>query len=198
MPELEIGAYRDAHLEMDRLLRLSGPIYEKAVQIAVKIHAPFFTQVGPDLRHRLTGETIEDWVKGRRTSNPNDYSDYAPDTLEQVRHEMIEDACMRPSPKHVGKLFTELGETAAKELLKQWGTDWVKMIPGQRPGYVDKETPKPVRDAANTTNNPWSPRFVGDNSAREARIASCFKVSVKFAQALATAAHTVLSKPLYK
>ncbi len=89
---LELGQYRDPHLELDRLLRASGPILEKAVNVAVKIHAPFFTQVGPDLRHRTGGETMEEWVKGRRKSNPNDYADFIVDDENQLMHIYTEEA----------------------------------------------------------------------------------------------------------
>jgi len=62
--KLESGEYRDPFLTMEDLLRKTGPIAETAVQMAVKIHAPFFTQVGTDLRHRLTGATIEEMDEG--------------------------------------------------------------------------------------------------------------------------------------
>src|SRR5438105_597780 len=42
----EVGEYRDGHLELEALLRKSGPILETAVLPAVKLNAPFFVQVG--------------------------------------------------------------------------------------------------------------------------------------------------------
>ncbi|HEX3115220.1 MAG TPA: hypothetical protein VHQ48_07075, partial [Bradyrhizobium sp.] len=66
MTDRELGQHRDASLEIEEHARKSGPILESAVQMLIKIHAPFFSQIGPDLRHRVTGETIEEWIKGRR------------------------------------------------------------------------------------------------------------------------------------
>ena len=95
----ELGEHRDAHLEIERIARASGPILESAIQSLINLHAPFFSQTGPDLRHRLTGQTMEEWIAGRRKSNPNDYADYAPDDPEQALFVCIEEACLTPSPK---------------------------------------------------------------------------------------------------
>src|SRR4051812_46766769 len=98
----ELGEYRDAHLEMEDLLRKSGPILETAVAPAVKLHAPFFTQVGGDLRHRLTGVTLEEFVAGRRKTSPHEFADWTPDDPEQLLHTYIEEAMTAPSPKALG------------------------------------------------------------------------------------------------
>jgi hypothetical protein len=153
---LESGAYRDAHLELEELLRKSGPIYEKAVSLTVSTHAPFFVQTGPDFRHRLTGEAMADWVALRRTKTaPHDYADYLPDNPEQHKFNVIEDACLRTSPKTVGALFTLLGEGPAREILKQWNVDPVRMIPGTRPEYAEKAEGKKKSEPGD--NNPFNP-----------------------------------------
>jgi hypothetical protein len=164
----ELGEIRDAHLEIERLARASGPILESAVQSLISIHAPFFSQTGPDLRHRLTGQTIEEWVSARRKSNPNDYADYAPDDPEQTLHVTIEEACLTPSPKSVGRLFTLVGETRAKEILKTWDCDWVRMLPGKRPGYAEKKEPT----APQSSSNPYSDNFKGTPEERQQKIGS--------------------------
>ena len=156
---MESGAYRDPHLEMETLLRKSGPILEDAVQMCVKIHAPEFIQVGPDVRNRLTGELIEDFVKGRRKSNPNDYSDWVPDDPDQLLHVYTEEAfgpmCC---PKTVGRLYTFMNDPVRfAALAKAWGCENVlrDMNPGTRPtsdGDGDKKKSK-----GDGSNNPFDP-----------------------------------------
>jgi hypothetical protein len=155
----EIGEYRDASLEMERLARLSGPILESAVQALIKIHAPFFNQSGPDLRHRLTGQTIEEWIAERRKTNPNDYADYEPVSGEQIEFEIIENACLRPQPASLARLYKAVGEKRYHEILKQWGTDPAKMLPGKRPGYAEKEADDKPSGSAHS--NPWSDKWTG-------------------------------------
>lgn len=65
---------------------------------------------------------------------------------------------------------------------------------GVKPG--EKRT-EPT-DQANLSTNPWSARFRGDEAARAAKIASIIRTGTRFADALAKAAGTVVSKPLRK
>jgi hypothetical protein len=167
MSTREIGQHRDAHLEMERLARLSGPILETAVQSLIKIHAPFFNQSGPDLRHRLTGEMIEDFVTARRKTNPNDYADYEPVSGEQIEFEIIENACLRPQPATLAKLFKAVGENRYYEILKQWGTDPAKMLPGTRPGYVKEKKSGDKPDGPSARSNPWSDKWDGTPAGAE-------------------------------
>jgi hypothetical protein len=175
----ELGEYRDPHLEMETLARKSGPILESAVQMLVKIHAPHFTQTGPDLRHRKTGETIEDFVKGRRKSNPNDYADWTPDDPDQLMHLYSEEAFgAMCSPKTVGRLFTFMKDPARfAALAKAWGCDTVKMLPGVRPGAVgdggDKPKPKGTGE-----NNPFNPAktYAGGDTVRQNEIAKFIRL----------------------
>lgn len=197
-PANESGQHRDAHLEIEELARKSGPIKQTAVESVIAIHAPFFTQVGPDLRHRLTGETIEEYVRAYRTKHPEYYLDWTPDRPDQIEFEMIEDACLRPSPKSVGKLFTELGEQRAKELLKQWGTDWVRMLPGERPGYAEKKKIENGPPGGGGQNNPWSKAWVGSEDARDEKLGAIIKTGTKFAAQMAAAAGTTVGRPLRK
>jgi hypothetical protein len=182
---LKSGEYRDAHLELEEKLRKSGPIAETAVQIVVEDHSQFFVLTGDDYRHRLNGMTMDEWVADRRNkSAPHDYLDFEPVTEEQIGFEIIEDACLRPQPKTVGTLFKRLGEPRAKDILAQWGTDWVRMIPGQRPGYVDDQNASAEAQAKLATN-PWSKDFRGDAEAERLRI---IKTSTKMAAGMAKAA----------
>jgi hypothetical protein len=168
MTARELGAHRDAHLEMETLSRKSGPILESAVQMLISIHAPFFKQIGPDLRHLQTGETIEEWMKARRKSNPNDYADWTPDDPDQLLHTYIEEAMTTPSPKTLGRLYTFLKDpTRYNTLCAQWGCDPVRMIPGKRPGSDDEAKPKTSGE-----NNPFNPTKVyGSDQARQNEIA---------------------------
>jgi hypothetical protein len=198
MPQqFEIGATRDGHLEVERLLRESGPIKETAVQMGIKIYGRMFKQTGPDLRHVLTGETIEDWAKGRRKNSPGDYADFVPDDPDQLMHLYSEEAfgpmC---SPKTVTRLYKFMNDPGRfAELAKAWGCDTVRMLPGQRPGSVD-EVKKPA--AEGLSNNPWSASFHGDEDARNERIDAVCKTGTKLADALAKAAGTTLGRPLRK
>ncbi len=67
--------------------------------------------------------------------------------------------------------------------------------PGIKPG--EKRDSKKT-DEANASSNPWSAKFRGDETARAAKIASIIKQGTKLADALAKAAGTTVSKPLYK
>jgi hypothetical protein len=199
MSKLEFGGYRDPYLEWEEQIRRSGPIAESAVQNSLKIYPPMFKQIGPDLRHIQTGETMEEVIAKRRQTHPHEYLDYVPEvTEEQVMHEVIEDACLRPSPLHVGRLFKLVGETKAKEILAQWGTDWVKMIPGERPGYAKKKE-KTEDDGPRPSTNPWHPNFAGDANQRAAEQARIIKTGTKFALSMAKSAGVTLSgQPLRK
>ena len=183
MTARELGAHRDAHLEIETLARKSGPILESAVQMLVTIHAPFFRQIGPDLRHLQTGETIEEWMKGRRKSNPNDYADWTPDDPNQLLHTYIEEAMTTPSPKTLGRLYTFLKDpTRYKTLCAQWGCDPVRMIPGKRPGSDDEAKPK----AEKGERNPYNPTMV--YGSPEVRANECAKYIVAFGPASAARA----------
>jgi hypothetical protein len=140
----ESGQYRDAHIELEDLVRHAGPVQESFVQEQIKFHAPFYTQIGPDLRHRLTGKTIEeDYTPAAvRTKWPHGFLDWTSDSDEQVSHDTIENACLRPSPKNLGALFKLVGEKRYNEILKLWGTDPARMLPGTRPGYAEHEAKK--------------------------------------------------------
>jgi hypothetical protein len=183
---------------MEDLARKSGPILESAVQMLVVTHAPFFTKVGPELRHRLTGQTIEEFVAGRRKSNPNDYADYEPVTEEQVMHETIENACLTPSPASLAKLYKLVGELRYHALLKEWGTDAKRMLPGKRPGYAEKSEEKNDDGEMKGRNNPYSDNFDGTEEQRQARIASLLRTSgSKFVSSLAkSAGKTIANQPL--
>jgi hypothetical protein len=199
MSKREIGQHRDAHLELERLARLSGPILESAVQSLIAIHAQFFNQSGPDLRHRLTGQTIEEWVTERRKSNPNDYADYEPVSGEQIEHEIIENACLRPQPATLAKLFKAVGETRYHEILKMWGTDPARMLPGTRPGYVkEKSADKPEGPSARS--NPWSDKWDRTPAEAEAEKARLLRaLGTKACAAMAAACGvSVLGAPLRK
>jgi hypothetical protein len=169
MTTRQIGTYRDAHLELEHLMRQLPYILEKAVTSAVEIHAPFFHQSGPDLRHRLTGQTIEEWVAGRRKTNPNDFADYEPVSEEQVMHETIEDACLTPSPATLAKLYKAVGELRYRELLRQWGTDAARMLPGKRPGSVEQAAEGAAgEEKTRDSSNPWSPSWRGTEDEAQA------------------------------
>src|SRR5262245_48744470 len=120
----ELGEYRDPVLTMEALARASGPILESAVQELMNVHARFFRQRGPDLAHVVDGLTMEEWVAELRKTKPHMYADYLPATSEQILAEIIDEATLRPTPKAVGRLFKEVGELRAKEILAQAGTDW--------------------------------------------------------------------------
>ena len=166
----ELGEYRDAHLEIEGLARKSGPILESAVQALIQIHAPFFRQIGPDLRHIQTGETIEEWMPKRRKSNPNDYADWTPDDPDQLMHLYTEEAYLTPSPKTVGRLYTFMKDPVRfAALAKAWGCDTVKMLPGKRPGSDDE--PK-AKGGDASARSPFNPARKYDNDLdRQAEIA---------------------------
>jgi hypothetical protein len=165
-----IGEYRDAHLEMETLLRKSGPILETAVVTNVNIYAKGFTQVGPDLRDRLTGKTIEEFVAGRRKSNPNDYADWVPDDPNQLMHVYAEEAFgPQCSPKTVTRLYNFMNDPPRfKALAKQWGCDTVRMLPGTRPGTTSgtKADEKPA--GPSLSQNPWSEQYLKHHSPIDA------------------------------
>src|SRR5476651_533713 len=124
----EIGGYRDAHLEAEELVRRAGPVLESFVQERILLDGPRFKQVGPDLRDLLTGITIEEFYDPveMRKKWPHGFADWMPDTEEQISWATIENACLRPSPKHVAELFKLVGEKRAREIMAQWGADPVK------------------------------------------------------------------------
>jgi hypothetical protein len=198
MPEYAIGTRRDAHLEMERLAREQPYIYETAVQSLINIHADFFTPVGPDLRHRLTGVTIEDFVKGRRASNPNDYSDFTPVASEaQIMHEVIENACLRPSPASLARLYKALDgdERRYHAVLKEWNTDPARMLPGVRPGSLPPEGNGADDDKH---SNPWRDTYHGDAQQREDEKARLLRaIGIKGCTGMAKKAGvTILGFPL--
>jgi hypothetical protein len=190
MTDRELGQHRDAHLEMERLLRKSGPILESAVQMGIKIHGPMFTQTGPDLRHRLTGVTIEDFVASRRKSNPNDYADWTPDDPNQLMHvyesEAFGEMC---SPKTVGRLYTYMKDPARFEALaKAWGCDTVRMLPGKRPGSAPA-TSGTKSDDDESSKNPWNVKtWRGGEERRQEKIQSILKTSTEMARKFAASA----------
>jgi hypothetical protein len=197
MPDYAIGQRRDAHTDIETLARDSGPIRETAVQDLIRLHAPFFRQVGPDLRHRLTGETIEQFVKGRRKSNPNDYADYSPElTDDQLLHETIEAAMLTPSPARLGKLYKLVGGPRYDDLVKAWGCDPARMLAGTRPGYAEREAAqgKSNEEAQAASRNPWHlTAWRGTEEQRIAEKTRIIKTGSKFAQALAKAAGVSLA-----
>jgi hypothetical protein len=202
MADRAIGARRDAHLEFERLIRDSGPVFETAVNSAREIHAPFFSQTGPDLRHRLTGETVEAFVKNLRKTHPHYYADYEPVSEEQVMYETIENACLTPSPATLAKLFKAVGELRYNELLKAWGTDAARMLPGTRPGYAERQAAEGKANGAKASDhrNPWHPNFHGTPEQREAEKTRLLPAigSKRCAAMAAEAGVTVLGWPLRK
>jgi hypothetical protein len=158
MTTREIGQHRDAHLEVEKLVRKAGPVLETFVQERIKLDGPMFRQIGPDLRHILTGKTIEEELSPAelRKTKPHGFADWAPDTEEQVSHDIIENACLRPSPKNLGALYKLVGEVRYHEILKQWGTDPARMLPGERPGYAEHKAAKSGEKAPRDhSNNPF-------------------------------------------
>jgi len=135
----EIGQHRDAHLETEELVRKAGPVLESFVQERIGLDGPMFKQIGPDLRHVQTGVTIEEYFAPAelRKRSPHGFADWEPVTGEQVEFETIEDACLRPSPMSLRKLYKAVGDKRYHEILAQWGTDAARMLPGERPGYGD-------------------------------------------------------------
>jgi hypothetical protein len=156
----ELGEYRDSVLTMEALARATGPILESAVQELMNVHAKFFRQKGPDLVHVVDGSTIEEWVADLRTKKPHYFADYMPATDEQILAEIIDEATLRPTPKAVGRLFKEVGELRAKEILKQAGTDWVRMKPGTKLKLLaDGKSTEEEVPRKEGKKNPWSKEF---------------------------------------
>jgi len=69
----------------------------------------------------LTGATIEEWTKERRTSAPMIISTTRPTPKSNRVFEAIENACLRPQPKTVGALFNLVGEKRARPRLRAVG-----------------------------------------------------------------------------
>jgi hypothetical protein len=191
MATREIGQYRDASLETEEIVRKAPHVLETFVQERIKNDPPFFKQIGPDMRHILSGVTIEEYFAPAelRKRSPHGFADWMPDTQEQLEFDVIEDACLRPQPKTVGKLFTLLGDMRAKSILAEWGTDWTRMIPGTRPGgpapEVLRKAAETVKADAAEARNPFNPKYKTEN--REAEIAQFIrafgsKASVQSAQ----------------
>jgi hypothetical protein len=149
----QLGGYRDAHLEIEKLARSTGDIMESAVQELIGTHAQYFRNDGPDLKHVLTGETIEDFVGTLKKTKPHFYASYAPLSEEQALEEMIEDAMLSPTPGKLGKLYKQVGEVRYNELCAAWGTDPVRMRPGVRPEWARRPEQKKIADRR---GNPWS------------------------------------------
>jgi hypothetical protein len=183
MAARELGAHRDAHLELETLGRKSGPILETAVQGLIKIHAPYFKQIGPDLRHLQTGETIEEWMAKRRKNAPHDYADFVPDDADQLLHLYTSEAfgpmC---SPKTVGRLFSFMKDPVRfAALAKAWGCDTVRMLPGKRPGSDEandgaKDGAKPKAEKGD--NNPYN--LKKEFGSETVRANECAKYIVAF------------------
>jgi hypothetical protein len=177
MASRELGERRDVNLEMEDLLRESGPILETAVQMCLKIYPERFTQVGPDLRNRLTGETIEEFVAGRRKSNPNDYADWVPDDPDQLMHTYTSEAFGETcSPKTVTRLFQFMNDPVKfAALAKAWGTPDVlrTMLPGKRPGAVPDSGAVGDKSKDTSARSPFNPARKFDNELdRQAEIAA--------------------------
>jgi hypothetical protein len=161
----ELGGYRDSRLEIENLARSTGDILNSAVQDLIETHAQYFRQDGTDLKHVLSGETIEEFVGALKKTKPHWYASYSPITEEQVEAEIIEQACLSPTPASLAKLFKLVGEHRYHEILKQWGTDPARMKPGQRPEWASKPE---VKKATNRRANPWSQQ--GWNVTRQGEI----------------------------
>jgi hypothetical protein len=192
----EIGQYRDAHLELETLVRKAGPVLETFVQERIRLDGPQFTQVGPDLRHKETGQTIEEfYAPGElRKRSPHGFADWAPDQTHEQRDALagiIENACLHPSPASLAALWKALKSDADKgrryyNTLREWGVDAAKMLPGQRPGYV---YPAKKSGGDGASNNPWSPNWSGTPEAALAEQARILKVmGTKGAASMARAA----------
>src|ERR1700737_4501285 len=109
MANRQSGEYRDAHLVMEKLLRVAGPVMESAIQNAIKDLAPQFRNDGPDLKNILTGQTIEEFCapSNLRKEKPHWFLDWAPATEEQLLEELTEDACLSPTLSKLGKLHKQ-------------------------------------------------------------------------------------------
>lgn len=188
----EIGGYRDAKLVAEDLLRKSGPIIEGYLQDYLRTQVTgFYVQAGPDLLHRFSGRKIEQEIPALRKEKPHYYADYLPEASDdQIMHEVIEAACLTPSPARLGKLYKLVGELRYNELMKQWGTDPARMLPGVRPGYAEREAAKGKSQEETTAahRNPWHPSFHGDDATRLAEQQRIIKTGTRFAQALAKSA----------
>jgi hypothetical protein len=148
-----IGGYRDAHIEIEKLARATGPILESAVQELIHTHAQYYRNSGPDLKHVLTGNAIEDDVAALRKTKPHYYADFAPVSEEQALADRIEDAMLTPTLTKLGKLYTELGAARFEALCKEWDCDATRLKPGRPPEYARRPEAK---KATNRANNPWS------------------------------------------
>ncbi len=153
MVNRQTGGYRDAHIEIEKLARTTGDIMESAVQELIGTHAQYFRNDGPDLKHILTGELIEDFVGKLKKEKPHYYASFQPLSEEQVLDEVIEEACLSPSPAKLGRLYKAVGDVRYHEILKQWGTDAARMKPGIRPEWANKPE---IKKAANRAGNPFS------------------------------------------
>jgi hypothetical protein len=80
-----------------------------------------------------------------------------------------------------------------KEEATRFGATAGSPVPGIKPGEDGDKKKAAEREAK---NNPWSADFRGDDDARAERIASIIKTGTRFADQLAKAAGTVVSKPL--
>jgi hypothetical protein len=161
MADRRCGEYRDAHLVMEKLLRVAGPVMEAAIQNAVADRAPQFRNDGPDLKNILTGETIEEFCSptNLRKKFPHWFNDYIVPDEKQLLDEAIEDACLSPTLAKLSSLQKKMGEARFNETLKQWNVSVTAMdrsgqiTPGTRPEWSNAPEQKKT---ANRAGNPWS------------------------------------------
>jgi hypothetical protein len=163
MADRRSGEHRSAHIEMEKLLRVAGPVMEDAIQLAIKDRAPQFRNDGPDLTNILTGQTIEEFCAptNLRKEFPHWFNDWQPLSDQQLLDEAIEDACLSPTLTKISKLNQMLGDVRCDEVLKQWSVSVTAMDrsgnirPGTPPEWANKNTPE-AKKATNRKANPWS------------------------------------------
>jgi len=150
---LRVSHYRDIVEEMTTKLQKSGPIFESALDGALRMYAGSFKLEGDTFVHQETRQPLDEWVVEQRENNAYWYAD-RPLEGEELEAAQIDDALLNPTLKKLGELYKALGPLRYNKLVADYGTDTVRMKGGTRPEYAaDGVTPKP-RKAAET--NPWS------------------------------------------
>jgi hypothetical protein len=159
MADRSVIAGNDKFLALEQVLRVTMPdIMQTALDEAVQTNAPFFFLEGGVWIHRLTNQPMETWAVAWAKTHDFCKASYRPPTEEQLADEIIEEACLSPTPRSLARLYQSVGEVRYREILTQWQVDVRpsrdgSIKPGVRPDWQAKPEAK---RAANHANNPWS------------------------------------------
>ncbi|WP_426437806.1 hypothetical protein [Bradyrhizobium genosp. P] len=137
-------AYRDAKLEMEKLLSADefADIFTTAKDDAIATFAPTFKAHGDSLVN-AEGVSIEEWTKALRESKPHFFP---PDTGDLI------DRAKAGSLTAVSALYKQLGKQRFEEVMRQHGfSNPYDPRSAPKPGATGKKPFDPER-----AKNPWS------------------------------------------